>query len=630
MSSQIGYTTFVVEKVYIAVDRTIILFVKRLSDKIKEVVLDKTISRLVMSILVLAVFAAIACTKVETVEVPVEKVVERVVEKEVPVEKVVVQEKVVEVEKQVPVEVVKPVIRYVETARQDPPPSPYSVLRVGNSGEVQFLDAAKSQSGTDIIFSEMIYSRLLQYDATMMDSKPDIAESWTISGDSKEYVFKIRDDVKFHNGKALTAYDVEYSWNRCRNEIADKGRCKGELNDVVSFKATGTHEFTVKLEIPSPVFLPSMAHWSLAIVDSTSVATLDTKPVGTGPYKFVEQVPGDKVVLEKFDGYFDKETLNKRPQKVYIIPIKDPQTRMAALKAGEIDFAVDVPYEQITSVVATEGIQLLKQRDGITASYMTVIFNYREGPMSDVRLRQAVQAAIDPVAINKAIFFGLGEVSCNPILPSHWAYLPFDCAGRDVEKAKKLLRDAGYGPGELKIKYMPENIPVTQKMAEVIQQSLAEAGIDMEIVIVDSPTWLDKVWFGVDCSTGDWPESRCYAGKHKAFDLGDAWYTREPDPDGLMQSLFRADNARSGFKGNNGMRYFNPEIEVLFDQAKNTTDRSVRAEAYRKIVDIVVNKDTPFVKLQSMPRFFAANEHVQNAYVSPKGYWNAKDWTWKD
>ena len=171
--------------------------------------MDKTINRLVMSILVLAVFAAIGCTKVETVEVPVEKVVERVVEKEVPVEKVVVQEKVVEVEKQVPVEVVKPVIRYVETARQDPPPSPYSVLRVGNSGEVQFLDAAKSQSGTDIIFSEMIYSRLLQYDATMMDSKPDIAESWTISGDSKEYVFKIRDDVKFHNGKALTAYDVE-------------------------------------------------------------------------------------------------------------------------------------------------------------------------------------------------------------------------------------------------------------------------------------------------------------------------------------------------------------------------------------------------------------------------------------
>ena len=92
-------------------------------------------------------------------------------------------------------------------------------------------------------------------------------------------------------------------------------------------------------------------------------------------------------------------------------------------------------------------------------------------------------------------------------------------------------------------------------MATVIQQNLADAGIEMEIVIVDSPTWLDKVWFGVDCTTADWPASRCFNGTHKEFDLGDAWYTREPDPDGLMQSLFRADNDRSGFKGNNGMRY---------------------------------------------------------------------------
>ena len=320
-----------------------------------------------------------------------------------------------------------------------------------------------------------------------------------------------------------------------------------------------------------------------------------------------------------------------RPEKVFIIPIKDPQTRMAAVRSGEIDFAVDVPLEQVARLATTPGVQLLQQRDGITASYMTVIFNTREGPMSDVRVRKAVQLAVDSDAINSAIYFGLGEVSCNPILESHWAYLPFECPERDVEKAKALLAEAGYGPDNpLQLKYMPENIPVTQKMAEVIQQNLAEAGIEMEIVIVDSPTWLDKVWFGVDCDSGDWPESRCWAGKHKEFDLGDAWYTREPDPDGLMQSVFRADSDREGFKGNNGMRYYNPEIERLFDEAKSTTDRSFRAENYRKIVDIVVNQDVPLIKLQSMPRFFAARDVVQGGYVSPKGYWNAKDWSWQE
>ncbi len=511
------------------------------------------------------------------------------------------------------------------------PPSSDSVLRIGNSGEVQFLDAAKSQSGTDIIFSELMYNRLLQYDATMMNPKPDVASSWTISDDGLTFVFTLREDVRFHNGKGVTAHDVVYSWNRCQFEIIDRGRCRGELNDVVSYEATGDYEFKVVLDKPSPVFLASMAHWSLAIVDEGSTDKQDTNPVGTGPYKFVEQVPGDRVVLEKNDDYFDREILNIRPERVVIIPIKDPQTRMAAIRAGEIDFAVDVPLEQVASIATTEGVELLQQRDGITASYMTVIFNYREGPMADLRVRRAVALAIDRDAINRAIFFGLGVPSCNPILESHWAYLPYECEPRDVEKAKELLAEAGYGPDNpLKIKYVPENIPVTQKMAEVIQQNLADAGIEMEIVIVDSPTWLDKVWFGLDCDTPDWPESRCWAGTHKEFDLGDAWYTREPDPDGLMQSLFRADSHTSGFKGNNGMRYFNPEIERLFDEAKSTSDRAVRAELYRQIVDIVVAQDVPFVKLQSMPRFFAANRHVQGGYVNPKGYWNAKDWTWQE
>ena len=78
------------------------------------------------------------------------------------------------------------------------------------------------------------------------------------------------------------------------------------------------------------------------------------------------------------------------------------------------------------------------------------------------------------------------------------------------------------------------------------------------------------------------------------------------------------------------MRYFSQDIEDLFDLGKSTTDRSIRSQAYLDIVDIIVNRDVPMVKLQSMPRFFAANEHVKDAYVSPKGYWNAKDWTWSN
>ena len=135
-------------------------------------------------------------------------------------------------------------------------------------------------------------------------------------------------------------------------------------------------------------------------------------------------------------------------------------------------------------------------------------------------MREAIQYAIDKEAIHNAVFFGLGDVDCNFIPKNHWAYEPIECPERDVEKAKELLAEAGY-PDGLTLSYIPEANELTQKMAEVIKQSLAEAGIEIEITIVDSARWLDEVWFG-----------------HQ-FDITDAWYTRESDPDGLMQSVFR-------------------------------------------------------------------------------------------
>jgi peptide/nickel transport system substrate-binding protein len=185
---------------------------------------------------------------------------------------------------------------------------------------------------------------------------------------------------------------------------------------------------------------------------------------------------------------------------------------------------------------------------------------------------------------------------------NHWAYMPITCPERDIEKAKQLLAEAGY-PDGLKLTYKPEAIELTQKMAEVVKQSLAEAGIEIEIVILDDATWLDEVWFGHN------------------FEITDAWYTREPDPDGLMQSVLRKE------KGNNVMGYVNPRVEELFDAGKSTLDREERKEIYRELMEIVVLDEVPVIKIQSTARFSAANEHVMGAYVNPKGLVNYKDFT---
>jgi len=528
--------------------------------------------------LLLSTLGACAPATPQVVEKPVVQTV--VVEKQVAVEKEVVKTVVVE----------KVVTAVPET----------TILRVGNNAEIQFLDAQRVQSDMDLPNSDFVFSRLLQWDSTMMNPKPAVAQSWTISEDGRTYVFKLREDVKFHTGRPLTAEDVVFSWNRAVNEIGDKGRAKGELSQVVSYEATGPYELTVKLKTVSPVFLASMGHWALAIVDKETISTIDTKPIGTGPYKFVENIPGDRLVLEKFQDYWDKEYLSRAADRVVIIPFPQEETRIAALKAGEVDLIHGVSYRYLEEIRNTPGLQLIEQKGGLTASYLTVAFNLREGPTADKRVRQAIQYAIDKQAIHKAVFLGLGDVDCNFIPRNHWAYEPIACPPRDIAKAKQLLAEAGY-PNGLKLTYIPEAIEDTQKMAEVVKQSLAEAGIEIEIIIVDSARWLDEVWFG-----------------HK-FDITDAWYTREPDPDGLMQSVLRKD------LGNNVMGYHNPKVEELFDAGKSTLDRAVRIPIYKEIMEIVVLDEVPLIKVQSMPRFAASNMHVQGAYVTPKGTFAFKD-----
>jgi peptide/nickel transport system substrate-binding protein len=500
----------------------------------------------------------------------------------------------------------EPAAEEAEVVEEAAPAAEPTVLRVGNTAEIAFLDAMKVQSGQDLPHSELLNCRLTLYDPTMMDPKPDLAESWTISDDGLTYVFKLREDALFHTGRNVTAEDVVYSWARSINDIGDKGRGKGELKDVVSYEATGQYEFTVELNKASPVFLASMGHWALPIVDQETIETIDTNPVGCGPYKFVENIPGDRLILEKFPDYYDKEQLARFPDRVVIIPFPEEQTRIASLKAGEIDLAKTVAYQFLEDLRNTEGLHIVEQPGGLTASYMTVAFNLRdpERPTADVRVRQAIQLALDKEAINKAVYFGMGVVGCNFIPENHWAYQPIACPERDVEAARALLAEAGYDESNpLKLTYKPEANELTQKMAEVIKQSLAEAGIEIEIVVLDSAGWLDEVWFGYN------------------FDLTDAWYTREPDPDGLIQSVLRKD------LGNNVMGYFNQDIEDWFDAGKSTTDRDVRQGIYKQIIEKVVLEDVPLVKIQTLPVFDAANQHIEGAHVSPKGYFNFKDFT---
>jgi peptide/nickel transport system substrate-binding protein len=400
--------------------------------------------------------------------------------------------------------------------------------------------------------------------------------------------------VTFHSGREFTADDVVFSYQRAI-DIGPEGRGAGELREVDTFEATGPLEFTIRLKQPSAVFLPATGHWALAIMDQATIDQVDTNPVGTGPFTFDEWFPEDHVTYRKFPGYWNQEALAGWPDEITTMPIAEALTRIANLEQGQIEMAANIPAQFVTQIDGNPDLQLIRQP--YTASYWAINFNVTKPPFDNVALRRAVARAIDKETMHQNAFFGLGEVGCSLIPQGHWAYdETIECAPRDVEAAKALMAEAGYPDGlQVTFKFGGNSADIEPPLAEILKANLAEIGIDLELQRLEPNLWLQEVWLD------------------KNYELTDAWYTREPDPDALMQSVLREGG------GNNVMGYVNPRIEELFDQGKATLDEGARKPIYSEIIRIML-EDMPLVKLQTVEIFWAASQTIKGLELQPKGY----------
>lgn len=481
-------------------------------------------------------------------------------------------------------------------------PAGGGTMTIGYDSDILKLDPGIQQSGVDWPPAALVYSRLVEYDNTMMAPVPGLAESWSVSDDGLTYTFQLREGAKFHSGREVTAADVAYTFDR-GFEIGPQGRFAGYMIAVDSYEATGDYEFVIQLAQPDVTFFPNLAVMSASIVDQETIEQVDTHPIGSGPYEFVEWIPGERVVYRKFADYWDQEQLAQWPDEIVTVPIPETQTRLANLQSGQIDIATSIPPEFVQQIESDPNLQLLEQE--VSASYLCLIFSQERPPFNDNKLlRQAIAHAIDKETINNNVFFGAGEPGCNLIPPSHWAYTDIDCPTYDPERARELLAESGFDT----------STPITFRtftdrsfgvpVAEIIQSNLRDIGLTVEIEPLEWAFYVEDAWVG------------------RNFEMTLAWYTREIDPDGLFSSVLRKE------QGNNPMRYYNEEVEALFDQGKATTDEEERKQIYEQIMQIAILDDTPLVKLQTMEIKWAANQKVQNFALLPKGYPNFYNWSW--
>jgi peptide/nickel transport system substrate-binding protein len=321
---------------------------------------------------------------------------------------------------------------------------------------------------------------------------PLLAESWTIDPDGKVYTFRLRKNVKFHDGEAFDASDVKFSFERAKAEGSTNKAKKAVFDNISRIETPDPGTVIVVLDNPDGNFLFRMGENTAVILDPKSASTTATRPVGTGPFKFENWAKGSAITLVKNDAYRNAAAVKLR--KVTFRFINDPAAQVAALLAGDID---GMPrFGAVQSLKQFQSDQRFSVVIGGTEGKTIVSINNKRKPFDDVRVRRAIAAAIDRKAVIDGAQEGYGAPIGSHMVPTDAGYI--DLTGvnpYNPEKAKALLKEAGVAT--------PLNVTLTlpppayaRKGGEIIAAELAKVGINAKIENVEWAQWLSGPFKG--------------------------------------------------------------------------------------------------------------------------------------
>ena len=399
---------------------------------------------------------------------------------------------------------------------------------------------------------------------------PDMATSWSWDPSNTKLTFKLHEGVKWHDGKPFTAKDVQCTWNMLigKGEVAADFRKNPRqvwyfnLEEVTT---NGDNEATFVLKTPQPSFLLLLASgYSPIYPCHVPQNVMRTRPVGTGPFKFVEFKRGDSIKLVRNPDYFKKG----RPylDAIDIKIIENRSTRILAFTTGEFDltFPTDIsaPLMKDMKVQAPKAVCEFKS----TGVSINLIVNRGSAPFDNADIRKAMSLALDRKSFNTILNEGTGTIG-GAMLPApsgEWS-MPQDRLeklagyGPDIEKnraeARKLMEGLGYGPSKtLKVKVATRNIPVYRDPAVILIDQLKKIYIDGELENVDTPQWYTKI------------------GK-KDYQVGlNLTGIAVDDPDSNLVENYTCKSAR------NYTEYCNPEVDKLIFAQSRETDKAKRKE----------------------------------------------------
>lgn len=390
--------------------------------------------------------------------------------------------------------------------------------------------------------------------------EPRLAESWKAE-DPKTYVFKLRRDAKFSDGTPVTADDAKFTLDRIIDPNVKSDAGPDFTPIVASTEVVDPYTFRVNLKVPLTPFLNQMPFVfviSKRAFERMGDKEFGRKPVCSGPYRLTEWVPNDRVVLDAVDSYYRGAP---KIGRVVFRTIPEPSTRVAALRAGEVDLIEAVPPDQIRLVDSNSNLRTERVPSG------RILFLYMwtwDGPFNDKRVRQAMNHAVDWDAVIKGVFGGHARKASSPILPHVFGYKPVVRYFHDPARAKKMIAEAGY----------PNGFPIT------LDSPSGRYFRDRELAQAVAG-YLQEVGVRVDIRTYEWGEYlRRYRGRQVRLGLF-----------GYLNIFRDFDDVALHYEPDRRGIYWNDaRVTELFREGRSTTDQNRRKAIYSRLLDLIMEE----------------------------------------
>jgi peptide/nickel transport system substrate-binding protein len=463
-----------------------------------------------------------------------------------------------------------------------------ATITVSLDADPPSLDPAFSSALVDRQVHNSIFDKLVDLDANGK-IVPMLATEWKVSDDGLTYTFTLHEGVKFHDGTDFNADAVKFNLERYMTD--PKSTRRNELGTVKSVEAVDPKTVKVTLKEPFAPFLSVLSDRSGMMVSPKAAkdqgGDIRNQPVGTGPFKLENRVKGDTITLTRNDQYW-QPGLPKAAKVVYKI-LTDPNTQLVNLRSGQVDITNTIPPQEVAGLKSDSNFAVVNE---VGFGYQGIWVNTKQAPLDNKNVRQAIAMLMDRDQIVNVLFSGTATPGASAFSKSNLAFGDSDAYSKpDMEKAKQLLAQSGVSNVSFTLKVGTSAIQA--QFAQLVQNFLKPAGIDMKIEKVEFGTLLDQLM----------------KGNYQAAALG--WSGR-PDPDQNIYDFFVTGGAQ------NDAGFSNPKVDDLLKTARKEGDPAKRKAAYDEVMKILHDEE-PYIFLYHQNNLFGMSSKVSGFTYVPDG-----------